>query len=782
MLALSALLCATVLTVVPSVSDEPAQAAGFDPGYIISDALFFNPNTMNETQIQTFLNGQVASCGAGSSCLRNYRQNTASRAATAYCSGYPAGTNESAALIIKKVATICGVNPQVLLVTLQKEQGLITAANPSSFQMRAAMGYGCPDTAPCDAQFYGFFNQVYQAATAFKRYAANPQNYRYKAGANNAVLYHPNAACGSSTVFIRNQATAGLYVYTPYQPNAAALAAGFGTGNSCSSYGNRNFYNYFTKWFGSPNGATQVRAKLEAVSGTSGGIQLSGWAFDEGVTAPVNIRTTVNGKLYSQEAASALRADVKRAYPLQSDRHGFTLNMPSPIGTSTVCVTAVNAGSTRSTNLGCRSVKVTADAGTLTGRSAVLEATARGVKAEGWVVTGASGTGGRLHFYVNGKYTSMHMANKASSDLKSFFPAATTNLLGYSEVLPRAVGTYNVCTYAVNAAGTAKVALKCADITVTTQTPVGRFESATVSGSTASVNGWAFDPATVNAIAVRVTLNGVAVSDAVTTATRTDVQRVYSAQGVTHGYQVAVPGLKEGANTVCVQAVNVQKDKTADLGCKTVTRVAAVPQGKLEAASVLGTTLSASGWAFDPTSTASTRVDVTVDGGPAVPVTANVARPDVKRAYPAQGSAHGFGYTTTLAAGTHQVCATARSLSGAGSRALGCKTVTVSAAKLDGRLDSATVSGANVVVSGWGFEAGVKAPVNVSVSVNGKLSTTALANVPRSDVQRVYPAQGPTHGYSLTVPLPAGKSTVCTSVISANGARTAQVGCKTVTR
>ncbi len=53
-----------------------------------------------------------------------------------------------------------------------------------------------------------------------------------------------------SNVNIVNLATAALYDYTPYQPNAAALAAGYGTGDSCSSYGNRNFYLYFNDWFG----------------------------------------------------------------------------------------------------------------------------------------------------------------------------------------------------------------------------------------------------------------------------------------------------------------------------------------------------------------------------------------------------------------------------------------------------------------------------------------------------------------------------------------------------
>jgi putative cell wall-binding protein len=76
-------------------------------------------------------------------------------------------------------------------------------------------------------------------------------------GRTTAVLYNPNSGCGSTPVYIRNSATAALYYYTPYQPNAAALKAGYGIGDSCSSYGNRNFYNYFTDWFGS----TQIPAK-----------------------------------------------------------------------------------------------------------------------------------------------------------------------------------------------------------------------------------------------------------------------------------------------------------------------------------------------------------------------------------------------------------------------------------------------------------------------------------------------------------------------------------------
>ena len=93
------------------------------------------------------------------------------------------------------------------------------------------MGQGCPDTADCDVRYYGFFNQVQGAAWQFKRYA-NPVGTTkvftwYAPGKTWNVRYHPNAACGSSPVYIQNQATANLYYYTPYQPNGAALAAGY---------------------------------------------------------------------------------------------------------------------------------------------------------------------------------------------------------------------------------------------------------------------------------------------------------------------------------------------------------------------------------------------------------------------------------------------------------------------------------------------------------------------------------------------------------------------------
>lgn len=251
----------------------------FNPGRIIDDSVFFNNMSMDASQIQAFLNSKVPNCDTNGdkqyystgmtrsqwaqangqplppyTCLKDYSQSVpaVTNGGSDLCKQSISGGTKSAASIIYDVAQACGINPQVLIVLLQKEQSLITDDWPWPVQYQKATGYGCPDTAPCDTQYYGFFNQVYQAAKAFQRYSANPDSYNYKANRNNFIYYNPNlGGCGGSNVFIENQATVNLYIYTPYQPNQAALNNLYGTGDDCSAYGNRNFWRMFSDWFGS---------------------------------------------------------------------------------------------------------------------------------------------------------------------------------------------------------------------------------------------------------------------------------------------------------------------------------------------------------------------------------------------------------------------------------------------------------------------------------------------------------------------------------------------------
>lgn len=250
-----------------------------DGGYLISDAEFFSARSMTAAQVQTFLRARVTTCKATAGaprCLKDFVADAPARAADAYCSAMPKQTKARAADIITSVAVACGINPRVILVMLQKEQGLVTATAPSAWAYRAAMGQDCPDTAPCSAAAAGFVNQVYLGARQMQVYTKKSSSFRYRAGQTNTIKWHPDAACGDSRVFIKNQATANLYNYTPYRPNISALAAGYGSGDPCSSYGNRNFYNYYVDWFakgvktttGAPStiGACTAPARAEILS------------------------------------------------------------------------------------------------------------------------------------------------------------------------------------------------------------------------------------------------------------------------------------------------------------------------------------------------------------------------------------------------------------------------------------------------------------------------------------------------------------------------------------
>ena len=221
----------------------------------MSDAVMFDSSSMTETEIRTFLASKNPTCSAGSDgtpCLKDFRA-TSTTMSYPYCSTYTGAKAESAARIIAKASSLCGVNPQVLITMLQKEQGLVTASGDSlnATKYTKAMGFRCPDSAACDSAYTAFPAQVYGAASRLVQYGKEPQSFTYRAGRTYDIAYSPNPSCGSSAVTIANRATAALYNYTPYQPNAAALAHMYGAGDSCSTYGNRNLWRTFRDWFGS---------------------------------------------------------------------------------------------------------------------------------------------------------------------------------------------------------------------------------------------------------------------------------------------------------------------------------------------------------------------------------------------------------------------------------------------------------------------------------------------------------------------------------------------------
>ena len=272
---------------------EAIEPAEFNAGHLIDDSVFYNANTMTAEEIQNFLDAKSPACdmwGTGLItgrtypdgtkvpsgvtrsqyskimrekygknqyhdppyvCINKYYENPETHETLYETQGVATTGMKSAAQIIYDVAQEYSINPQVLLVLIKKES-LVWGDNwPLKYEYNTVMGYGCPDNAPCNEAYYGFYNQVQKAAWQLKYYREHPTSYRYKSGQVNNIQYHPNTYCGAKQVYLENIATASLYIYTPYTPNDAALRAYPGTGDGCSSYGNRNFYMFFREWFGS---------------------------------------------------------------------------------------------------------------------------------------------------------------------------------------------------------------------------------------------------------------------------------------------------------------------------------------------------------------------------------------------------------------------------------------------------------------------------------------------------------------------------------------------------
>ena len=259
------------MPLVANKNTKALSSSDFNAGRIIDDVVFRNKNSMSVQQIQDFLNAEVPTCDrnhtgfTGSSgtvysppwtCLKEYNENTSTLQNNigqfnTDGSPYQVPGGISAAQIIWNAGQQYSINPQVILATLQKESGIVTDTWAAAWQYKTAMGYACPDTglnnsANCGANYFGFYNQVNDAAWQLNQYIINPSSYNFQSGVTRYIQYSPDVNCGGSDVAIQTAATAALYNYTPYQPNPAALAgmSNISPGNSvnCGAYGNRNFF------------------------------------------------------------------------------------------------------------------------------------------------------------------------------------------------------------------------------------------------------------------------------------------------------------------------------------------------------------------------------------------------------------------------------------------------------------------------------------------------------------------------------------------------------------
>jgi hypothetical protein len=324
--------------------------------------------------------------------------------------------------------------------------------------------------------------------------------------------------------------------------------------------------------------------------------------------------------------------------------------------------------------------------------------------------------------------------------------------------------------------------------------PIGNLEELSITGSTVTVSGWAFDPDyPAGGIKVGLLVDGVTAVQFTASGSRPDVGAAFPAAGAAHGFAGTLT-LARGLHNVCAVAVNAPATGLDSwLGCKTVTATtpaqpATKPFGNLEGVSVSGRTISAKGWVIDPDApTSALDVHVYVNDGWGGLVVANGQRPDVGAVHPAAGPAHGFTWSTTVTApGDHTVCLFAINQNdGTENPKLGCGTVTVSPASWAprGNAESAKVSGRSVALTGWALDQDTRtSPLAVHVHVDGKYSRAVTANRFRPDVGAAFPGTGTAHGYAGSVDVPPGTHTVCTYAMNTGpGPKYTRLGCHRVT-
>lgn len=647
---------------IPATSAAAAGSSGFDPGYVIDDSKFFNPNAMSPSDIQAFLNSKVPSCASGYTCLKDYTESTRTIAADPMCSTYQGAASESAAMIIWKVAQSCGISPQVLLVTLQKEQGLVLRTAPSSAAYRSAMGAGCPDSGTCDANYFGFFNQVRYGAYLMKRYtqpagtgAGTVYNTRfdmsYPVGQTTAILYSPNS-CGSSPVYVANQATHVLYLYTPYQPNQAAVDNLYGTGDVCSSYGNRNFWVYYRDWFGSPTGADQPVGNVDSITTDSTGTTVNGWSLDPNTPNPVSVQVAVDGGAPATVLANVLRTDVQAVYPGTGPLHGYSTTLNLADGDHSICIYGVNVGVGANSLIGCKltSVHRTLPFGSID----YVNSDESGTRLIGWAGDPNSKDPIWLHAYVDGVYLNGYLANGTRTDVPSVFPALGSQT-GFDITLSLPAGQHSICLFGINVGDGQNTQIGCTTQTLPTRTPLGYVDSLTTAEGGVDIAGWTLDPSSAASTALHVYVDGAFAAGYGASSLRTDIAAAFPGVGPNHGFNAHVV-IPAGQHTICIYGLNIQIDKHKQLLCAGINVPPVVAIGHLDSVTAGVGTLTADGWTLSPDSSNPTWTHVYVDGSYALGAPTDGVRTDVAAAYPATGANHGFHIVIPVTPGPHTVC------------------------------------------------------------------------------------------------------------------------------
>lgn len=527
---------------------------------------------------------------------------------------------------------------------------------------------------------------------------------------------------------------------------------------------------------------------LERIDPSLGKTVVTGWAIDSDVPGtsdvPLKIHIYVDGKIFAVTTEDQQRPDIAAAYPGYPAPHGFRWSGALADGPHDVCAYAINVSGTPGVNpkLGCLKTLVQhSPLGKLD--SAVQGPT--GTLATGWSIDPDVVDSVKVSLTLDGvALPGPVTANASRPDLLSRY-RDYGDKHGFVVPISTTQGTHEVCATALNVTGTAggNTSLGCRPLVVQHDPVAIADPPATVPGSVV-VSGRALDPDTAATTSVHVYVDG-AFKLAIPANKTTTALPTYPAYGAGHGYSTAL-ALTQGPHKICTYALNAPNTPGGHrlISCQTV-NVNHNAIGRFDTFAQQGAVgIPVRGWALDPDSAQPVTVQISVDGKRLADLTANADRPDIGRAYPGFGAAHGFGTTLTLGDGQHEVCLTFVNLSGTpgSNSAPTCRSLVVRHSPL-GVAPALLRQPGGVVVSGWALDLDSYSPISVRVVVDGVKVAELPASSSRADVAALYPGHGADHGFT-TPPLPMSEGTRNVCIVGLNTVNTPGVttplGCTTI--
>ncbi len=398
--------------------------------------------------------------------------------------------------------------------------------------------------------------------------------------------------------------------------------------------------------------------------------------------------------------------------------------------------------------------------------------TAGGMRVSGWSFDPDARTSANwVYAWVDGKNVrSGQRANLNRPDIAAQYRGIGAKH-GFAWRIPVPEGRHTVCVRAGNLGRGKPTTLRCRTATFD-YGPAGAVDSLTASVGALHLSGWAIDgDAWTTPLSVQVSVDGVR-STILANGKRADVARTYPNTGLLHGF-TARYAVAQGTHRVCVTAVNLGYGQNTSFGCRSVT-LDDSPVAGLNTPTTSNGRLQIRGWAFDRDAAATPlSVSVRVDSGAAATLTANRSRPDVAKAYPGTGTAHGFVTSVNVAEGRHTVCVVAHNIGLGSDRALPCAKVVVDFTP-KAALTSSARTATGLTASGWAYDPDTTDPISTQVSLDGRPAAVVTAN------RKGTPYTG--HHFSATLVTTSGRHTVCAVAVNVLwGSRNSGASCTSTT-